>query len=348
MFNSHKEKTHKRKKGLGITGIFRLLISLIMIGILGIGVYQAYRSFSGIDPLKIDPKSIANQLLESDDLYGLVTGLLSFDPKKVITGSSEAPGGKGLDITNGTKPETESNSPVLFKFAIVADSHNDNTNLAKALERANSQEAKFVIGLGDFSEIGTLKELEDAKAEFDRSGVTFYVIPGDHDLWDSRDKTPDPLNNFRQVFGNSYQSFSYQNTRFTLIYNTDIYQGLDGLQFKWIDDELTAGSTDNIKLKLVFAGTPLFHPSSDHVMGRLTLKLKNQAEHLTSIFSKNGVKEVFAGDAHFYSEYKEPKTELRMRVIGAVTSNRNAQAPRYAIVEVKVDGSYKVVDMEIK
>jgi len=37
-----------------------------------------------------------------------------------------------------------------------------------------------------------------------------------------------------------------------------------------------------------------------------------------------------------------------MTVVGALTSTRNTQAPRFAVVDVYDDGSYNVKDQEIK
>ncbi|KKQ14068.1 MAG: hypothetical protein US28_C0040G0009 [Candidatus Daviesbacteria bacterium GW2011_GWA1_36_8] len=79
-------------------------------------------------------------------------------------------------------------------------------------------------------------------------------------------------------------------------------------------------------------------------MGKVTPKLKNQADHLIDIFKKGGVEEVFSADTHFYSRYQEPKSMLNMTTVGAVTSDRNPQTPRFAIVEVYTDGSYNVIE----
>ncbi|MBI2338510.1 hypothetical protein HYU95_05000, partial [Candidatus Daviesbacteria bacterium] len=61
-----------------------------------------------------------------------------------------------------------------------------------------------------------------------------------------------------------------------------------------------------------------------------------------------GVKKVFAGDAHFFSEYSEAVTGLPMVTVGAVTIERNPQVPRFAVVSVFEDGETRVEDIEIK
>lgn len=343
MFGKHKE--HKRRHGGGLFGLIRIFLSLIMLGVLLLGVYQAYKSFSGYDPLKLSPQSLADNLLSSDSLYQLVTGLLTFSPKSTIQDvlkdnpSSSSPLG-----TQKPRP----NSPVLYKFAVIGDPHKDMVNLKRALDQAKLNGAKFIIGIGDFSDVGTLDELRNVKLQFDTLGLPYYVVPGDHDMWESRNKNLKPESNFTSVFGTPYQSFSYANTRLLLIFNVDNYLGLDGVQLKWMEDELARLESEGSPAAFAVVGTPLYHPSSDHVMGKENVKLRNQADHLIDLFSKKGIDAVFAGDTHFASKYKEPKTDLEMYTVGAVTSERNAQNPRYQMVTIYEDGSYTVDDTEVK
>jgi hypothetical protein len=339
-----------RRKSGGVPNIFRLFLSLIIMGILGIGLFQAYRSFSGVDPLELSPKSLANNLLSSQKVYDLVTGLLTVNPsvsldraKGILKDPNTIPTGTGADSDN-TKTPT---APLAFKFAIITDSHSDNDSLRKALTQAKRADSKFVIGLGDWTNVGTLDELKAAKNEFDKAGLPYYLTAGDHDLWDARDKKLTAQQNFMDVFGPPYQSFSYQNLRAIIIFDADNYLGLDGVQLQWIESELAKAQEEG-KLTLIFTSTPFAHPSSDHVLGRVNEKLKNQAEHLTSISKKSGVAEIFAGDTHMYSRYTEPTNNLKMTTVGAVTSLRNPQAPRFVIVDIYQDGSYTVEDTEIK
>lgn len=340
-------KKDHRKKGLGVTRIFRLFISLLMMAVLGIGLYQAYRAFSGYDPLAVSPTQAAKSLINPDSLYELITGLLTLNPSQSLDKAKEV---LKADQNISESPKNKSNSPLKFKFAVISDSHNDNTNLAKALASASAQGAKFVIGLGDYTDVGTIEEFSRAKSTFDNGGLTYYPTVGDHDLWDSRDKKkPDPAENFIQVFGTvPYQAFSFEDVRFILVYNSDNYLGLDEPQINWVEEELDKVKKEGSLLTLVFTSIPLFHPSSDHVMGKTNAKLKNQADHLISIFKRAGVDEVFAGDTHFFSRYKEPKEDLNMTNVGAVTSVRNPQTPRFVLVDIFEDGSYNISDVEIK
>lgn len=342
-------KSGHKKSSNPLLGLFRLVMSVLIIGIMGLGLLQAYKSFSGYDPMKLDSENLKG-LLTSDSAYQTLIGLLTFDPKQSLQEKT----GLGVDergdlVGDGGDKGKISNSPVKFKFAVMADSHKDVANLSKALEIAKAQGAKFVVMMGDLSDVGTTEELTATKRVLDNSGLQYYVTAGDHDLWDSRDKESDAPKNFKKVFGLTYQSFSYDMVRYILIYNSDNYLGLDGVQLQWIEDELSRSETESAStLTFVFAPTPLYHPSSDHVMGKVTPKLTGQAEHLATTFKRAGVDLVFSADTHFYAKFTEPKNELDMLTVGAVTSERNPQAPRFAMVDILEDGSYNTRETEVR
>lgn len=333
-----------RRKGLGILGIFRVILSLVMMTILGLGFYSAYKHFSNSDSLKLTPEGFADTL-SIGNLTNLVSQIFSFNPNKLelnLSSSQPSPTPLASPVAASPKPSLD------FKFAIVADSHNDNQDLRKALFEAKDLGAKFVVGAGDYTDVGTVDELRDAKREFDTVGLSYYVIPGDHDLWDSRNRGLDPVTDFKNVFGINYSSFEFNSSKFILVDNSDNYHGLTKEEQQWLDEQLKGLSDDKPKLTFVFLSTPLYHPSSDHVMGKVEAKLKDQAEHLTTVFKRANVAEVFAGDTHFFFRYIEPKNKLKMTAVGAVSRDRNLEGPRFTLVEVFSDGSYNVADMEVK
>ena len=60
-----------------------------------------------------------------------------------------------------------SKRPIL-RVALVSDSHNENELLAKALRQAGGMGINLVIGLGDYTNVGTVEELSAAEAIFDQ------------------------------------------------------------------------------------------------------------------------------------------------------------------------------------
>lgn len=354
MFKKHYKK---RSTNIGFV-IFRLILSLVMFAVLLGGIYSAYKHFSGLDPLKMDPQAIVSELLAGkvpQEFLGLlsankITEKLS---NQISQKSSSQQESKQIPAE---EPKNNTSANLTFRFLMVADSHNDNEDLSKAISqaKASNPDLKFIIGLGDYTEVGTAAEFKSAKKEFDNSGLRYFLIPGDHDLWDCRNRSLPPASCFKSVFGPNYQSFTFENFKFLLLDNSDNYIGFDTEQLKWISDQLvnpneaSPASTEKIKGFFVFLHEPLYHPSSDHYMGWVEKGLKSQAEQILFKLKEVGVKKVFAGDIHFFSEYTEPKTGIDMNTIGAVTIERNPQTPRYTVVSVFDDGSTKVEDKEIK
>lgn len=325
-------KHHTRRSTNIVIILFRLVLSMVMFAVLLGGVYSAYKHFSGYDPLKIDPQAVLSELLA-----GKV-------PKEVLGVL-----GQQASLEIPTDRSTSPSSKLEFQFLLLADTHSDNANLNKAINQAKQTfpGLQFIIGLGDYTEVGTIAEFKNAKQELDSSGLRYFLIAGDHDLWDSRNKQLAPATDFNQVFGPIFQSFVFNNFYFLLLDNSDDYKGFGEAQKKWIEAELEKAKEKSRGI-FIFLHKPLFHPSSDHIMGRLEPNLKQQARDVMFQLKDAGTKKVFAGDIHFFSEYSEPVTDLPMVTIGAVTIDRNPQAPRFAIVSVFEDGSSKVDDVEIK
>ncbi len=337
------KKEHRKRSSNPLFVIFRLVLSLIMFAVLLAGVYSAYKHFSGLDPLKIDPQSVFKNIVGMKNPGQLFAVLSAIKLPKGLPVSSQV-------IDKTAEVTVNRQSQHIFRFLLVADSHNDNENLKKAISKAKTDypDISFIIGLGDYTSVGTIEELKNAKKELDSSGLRYFLTPGDHDLWDSRNRSLNATANFVQVFGPTYQSFSYQNYRFLLLDNSDDYLGFSETQLNWITDELEKAKIDSIKDIFVFVHEPLFHPSSDHVMGKIDKDLKRQARNLVFQLKGAGVKKVFAGDTHYFSEYSEPETNLSMITVGAVTIERNPQAPRFAVVSVFEDGTTYVEDIQIK
>lgn len=336
--------------------IFRLGLSLTLLLILGMGSYQAFKYFTGADPLQFDPKEAARKYLTKDELLKLSSGII--DGSAFLDKSDKTDNSNEIDLSKEEKPlEIISPvGPIKFKFAVVADSHSDNENLTKALSFAKSLGAVFVVGLGDWSTVGTMDELTQAKKIFQGSGLPYYTTAGDHDLWDARDKGKAASSSFSQVFGSSYSTFLYKDIRFVLVYNADNEEGLDSVQWSWLEGTLHPAQLDQGKPTFVFLHIPVYHPTSDRYMGSSkktgdkgeNQTLLSQAGKLMSLLKEGGVLEVFAGDIHAYSRYEDPKYNLKMTTVGALTRDRNTQAPRFAMVDVYESGQYNIEDLEIR
>lgn len=343
MWGKKAEAPKKRSSFLPFV-IFRLCLSLVILSVFAIALYQAFRYFSGVDPIKLDPKSIAVSILTSEKTVDTISDFLGF---KVDTSKIQKAVEKGSPDDQVTPPATKPAGKVILKFALVADSHNDSQDLAKALSQAKAAGAKFVIGLGDYTDVGTLDELNKTKDVFDAASLPYYLTAGDHDMWDARDKKLSSATaNFNRVFGTAYQSFTDQGISFIILSDADNYEGVDSVQMDWFRDAITEAQKS--KLILVFMHEPLYHPSSDHYVGKTNPELKKQADQILGLMKDAKVAEVFFGDVHAFTRYSEPASGLKMTTVGAVTKSPNLQTPRFALVDVYNSGSYTVEDTEIK
>jgi predicted phosphodiesterase len=360
MFNQREP----RRRGMPLPfTIFRLLISVVLFIILGLAIIQAFKYFAGtttpsdpitkaINQFPDDPKGAIMGLLTSEDTVTMLGGLLSFSPAKNLNLPLIKTPEKSILKNRSTTGNT------IFRFALVADSHKDTDELAKALFMAKAENAKFVIGLGDFSEVGTKEELEASKKVFDEESLPYYIIPGDHDLWESRDSGQVPQTRFSQIFSLPYQAFSDSGIRFIMINNADNYNGLDDLQLDWLKGELTKASEDKENKGIyVFLHEPIVHPTSDQLMGSVkktglngaqSEKIQLQAKELLELFKKTGVAGVFAGDIHAFTSYVDQASGIPMVTVGALTKERNTQAPRFSMVDVFDSGGYNISDIEVK
>lgn len=233
--------------------------------------------------------------------------------------------------------ETQEVETKPLKFAVMADVHSDWGNFKIALEKAKQINAEFVIVAGDLTTIGKKSELQEAKNILDRSGLEYYVIPGNHDVWYDRRLDEDY---FSEVFEKTYRSFKKDNFKFILVNNGDYKNGLEGLrgtegQKNWLAEE----TEECLRIIcLVFMHMPLNHPNSIYVMGQDNPTVATQAAQLAKLLVKNRANQIIAGHLHFSSSYEQEG--LKTKIVGAITSERNFQSPKFMEIELD-DGEVK-------
>lgn len=323
--------------------LLRRILAITIITLLVGGFYLSTKGFLGFDPIQIDGKKVLSA----------VAGKSSIVLSQALGKQVPQPVAKVI-------PQEELKAPVL-KVALLSDSHNDNTQLSKAVVQAKQAGATELFFLGDFTDVGTVKELREAKTVMDKAELPYLTIPGDHDLWDNKDKGKPATANFEQLFGKTYQVVDKGSVRFILVNNANNDFGLSPEQLTWLKQTLEetkqqqitcqqpAASPPEACPKSVFLLThePLFHPTTSHVMGRVQPKVDGQRKDLLQLLATYKIDEIITGDLHFFSQYKEPTTGMAMTTIGAVTDARNPQKPRFATLTVYEDNSYAIEDQEI-
>lgn len=269
-----------------------------------------------------------------------------------------------FDGNQGTQEFVSSVKKPILRVVLVADSHNENELLARALKQAQGKGINFVIGLGDYTNLGTIEELNAAKAKFDQSELEYFVTAGDRDGWESRNRG---VANFAEVFGKATQVFQRNDVHFVILDNSDIYSGISqedwGILRKVTEAtkepkepkvKETSGSSGSFgpsvtsKLTFVFAHKTPFHPESSHVMGEDSPQVAKQANQLIKLIEKDDVDGFFSGDLHFFAQFNSPQQSVKITTIGAVARERNFQGPRFSVLTVYEDYSWEVEDVEIR
>ncbi|HEX8923518.1 MAG TPA: metallophosphoesterase [Patescibacteria group bacterium] len=215
-----------------------------------------------------------------------------------------------------------------YKFAVMADIHDDKNNLEKLLEIAKERGDQMVIAAGDLTNGGKLNELLEIKSVLDKSKIKYYAVPGNHDWWESNKKG---RNYFEEIFGKDYQSIKAAGFKFILADNGNP-KGMDAVETAWLFNETEECKT--IKC-IAIMHMPLNNAFSVHIMGENNVRVTAQAKQILKMLTDNKVKELTAGHLHYSSSYELDGLETIL--VGAVTEARNTQTPRFT--EFKISGN---------
>jgi len=240
------------------------------------------------------------------------------------------------------------NREIAVKVGLFADAEGDWKNLEKSLNRMEDLSVDVVFFLGDLTRWGSKDDLLEGKAALENSKLLIYVLPGDHDLAASvLDGDILGLKNFGEVFGEYNHLYKKEGYTFLLFNNSANFSTITDADFDFFTRNIATAD-------FVILSQPLYHPFSSRIMGVVDGKevsnVSKQSQKMLDLIRNSKVKAIISADQHMFSNSFDPeKSSLRHIVIGALVSNseeiRNPQAPRFAILDVFTDGTFRVVDM---
>ena len=234
-----------------------------------------------------------------------------------------------------TKREKENNLNILptetdkkLRVAIMADIHSDSEQFEKMLFKAKNNEVKMVIVAGDLADRGEKEDLLKIKDVLIKSGLKYAVVPGD------REKN---LNNFKDVFGDDYQSIEIDGVKFILINNAS-WHGLGAEQKKWIETEV---KDCDEKVCLAVMHKALNNLFSTQIMGEGNEKVAAEAKWLSQLLVTSGVKRIEAADLHYSTSYE--LEGIRTDIVGAISRQDNLQSSRYTELMINKETIERIV-----
>lgn len=327
--------------------VVRTLVSIIVLSALVLSISYFIKELSVLDAYKI--ANLAGRVGVDEQKVGEVAGNFAKRVSDTNLGLNDVASNANssqnevvvaqdiISSKNTRATETE----YVLKVAIFADSHSDLQNLTKALSDAAGKNVMTIVHLGDHTDLGVFSALEETKKVMDTSTVPYYAIPGDRDLWKSEGST-----NFAQVFGETFHTITLAGFKLLVLDNSALNSVIPDAQFMLFKTELEDAD-------FVFLSQPLYHPSSNKIMGIVDgeeiILVKKQADELLSLVRNSNVKAVIAAEHHISSENTDPqKFTLKHITVGAITSTINGypqkglQSSRFSILRVTSDGTFDI------
>ena len=335
MYNTSTMARKKKRKisdsGLGAR-IARSIAAIIILTAFILAISYFVKEVSTLDAAKVVDISrpLLAKLGVSEEDVGRVAGrFIQRIGETDVSAKKTDTGGGGDEGLAGQSVPGDISREVLFKVAVMTDSHDQSALLSQALQQAEEAGVEAVFHLGDLTDLGYLDRLRDAKRVLDNSGLTYYVIPGDRDLWWSTG--PDA---FLQVFEKNYHSVKINDTKFVMLDNSAIYSEIGKEQMEWFKREVKEADFVLLAQPLYVDFSPPHLLNNNKLMGydpdgEVVRTVRDQAEELLDIIRDSPAKAVIAGNQHLSSEHTDPvKPQVSHYVVGAIIGNPDGQLPR--------------------
>ncbi|NTV30770.1 hypothetical protein HGA91_02200 [candidate division WWE3 bacterium] len=220
-----------------------------------------------------------------------------------------------------TDKDKQIRGQVILKIGIISDSHGHKENIQLALTRMVEEKVDLVFHLGDFTAGGESEYFADAKNLLEKSGIPYYVLPGDHDFnwFPERSRS-----NYELFFGQSYNRIFSINGIDLILYDNSTVEVNSPDSDAWLSQSLELIASDGTAL--FFSPKPLYNPyfeSKNDPSGHTII------EKLVSY----GVRYSFAGDTHIFARYLDPTEKLNMVTVGAVGEYKNP-LPQWVLLSI--------------
>ena len=347
-----------KRDGNIFSRLFRLAFSVLVLSALVMGIAFAVKGIYNSDVRKI-ARSVsvllgkANINVEEEKI-GDVAGKFV---ERVSNTNISATSTTRIDTSAGAAV-IKSDPKLVLEVAFISDIHVDIASLDRAISKIKERNINKVIVIGDMTNYGEVSYLKEVKKTLDESGLTYYTLPGDHDLAASAGPA-----NFIEVFGKSNTILDIEGYKFLLLDNSANFTELPPTTLTWFNDEVK--DTDfvvlsqplfteglNLPFAKMYMGSTREDPSGTQLENQQ--RVKSQRDALLSSVRKSAVKAVIAGDHHKSNEVIDSiEKTLEHHTLGSIANELNGlpqsllQTPRFSILNVYNDKTFKVEDVLI-
>lgn len=377
---SRRKKRYKKSLGVQLLGrAVRSIVAVVILSALVLGVAYSVKEISTFDKAKF--AKVAGPYLSKVGIdagqVGEVAGkFISRIQETGISGMGEAAktqreevsGEVEGDVSSAETSRTSKKDKMeLFSMAIISDTHiasdpkeykENAVMLTNTLKKVREKGLNRVVLVGDITNLGVLGDLREVRGILDGSGLIFYAVPGDRDLW----TTVGPAN-FLQVFEKNNHDFTVQKTKFLVLDNSANYTKIDDKDLTWFKNQLAG--TDFLILSQPLYADGLSFPYNKRFMGstqetpeseslaKLQQEVFQQRNEILQMVQVSNVKAVIAGNHHRYSELTDPQRPDLVHIsLGALSSYVSlegevidqgaVQKPEFVVLAVYEDGDYSI------
>ncbi len=226
-----------------------------------------------------------------------------------------------------------------FSFVVMGDNRDGDEVFKKIIARVDRDaEVVFSLDNGDLVSDGYRYQFESFEKMIDRSRVPIIGIIGNHEIpW------YDAEANYRAAMGQSYFSFSYGNSYFIVLDDSNKRE-LGKAQEQWLHDELEKSRA--FKHRFVFMHVPLYDPRKGRYEKGHSLKDIELSRRLNDLFDRYDLDMLFSAHIHAYFRGTWKNTPFIISG-GAGAPLENNGFYHYIKVDVTGDDvTYRVVPLE--
>jgi predicted phosphodiesterase len=347
----------KSKTRSGVSGrLFRVILAVVILTAFVLAISLLVKELSSMNAQKFArlsrPILAKLNIRVSEEKLGEVAG--EFAERITSTNISAISTQRDEEKPEGTRPQ----SKVVAEIAVMSDVHDDISSLEKALVTAKEKSIETVIILGDLTNYGDIEHLQKVKDALDKSGLKYYVLPGDHDLAQTSS-----LENFLKIFGNDHYLVDIAGAKFLILNNSANFTVIDSSLISWFEKESLVADfvllsqplyTEELSVPFnkMFMGNTKEDSTDALMLGKQEQVRSQRDSILESLEKKTNVRAVIAGDHHKSSETPDAiKKDLTHYVVGAVTDTVNElpqkilQTPRFSTLKLMEDKSFEIEEV---